>query len=68
MLEYDYNPQERYNDAHCYRSEIYLICIKAKDVGIEPRLLPVVPDCFKTQEICEKTVEKYLWLLKYVPD
>ena len=47
-------------------SEIYLIRIKAKDVDIH--FLPFTPDCFKTREICEKAVKKYLWLLKYVPD
>ena len=55
----------------CWRSplvEIYLIHIKPKDLGIEPRFLPFVPDRFKTLEMCEKAVEKYLWLLKYVPD
>ena len=48
MLEYSYNPQERYNEAR-RRSplpEIYLIRIKVKDVDIEPRFLPFVPDRF----------------------
>ena len=51
--------------AHHYRPlpEIYLIRMKAEDVDIEPRFLPVVPDRFKTQETCEKAVKKYLWLL-----
>ena len=40
--------------------EIYLIRIKAKNVDIEPRSLPVVPDCFKTRGMCEKAVKKYL--------
>ena len=48
--------------------EIYLICIKAKDVDIEPRFLPFLPDRIKTREMCEKAVKKYLWLLKYVTD
>ena len=48
--------------------EIYLICIKAKDVDIEPRFLPFLPDRIKTREMCEKAVKKYLWLLKYVLD
>ena len=47
---------------------MYLIRIKAKDVDIEPRFLPLVPDRFKIQEMCEKAVKKCLWLLKYVPD
>ena len=47
---------------------IYLIRIKAKNVDIEPRFLPLVPDRFKTPGMCEKVVKKYLWLLKYVPD
>ena len=34
----------------------------------EPPFLPLEPDRFKTREMCEKAVEKYLWLLKYVPD
>ena len=70
MLEYAYNPQERYDEAR-RRSplpEIYLICIKAKDVDIEPPVLPFVPDRLKAREMCEKTAKKYLWLLKYVPD
>ena len=58
--------------AHRYRPllEIYLILIKEvlKKVDIESRCLPLVPDRLKTQEMCEKVVEKYLWLLKYVPD
>ena len=59
-------PQERYYEAHRYRppQEIYLIPIKAEDT----RLLPVVPDCFKTREMCEKAVDRYLYLLRYVPD
>ena len=50
--------------------EIHLIPIKEvlKKVDIKPRLLPLVPDRLKTQEMCEKAVEKYLWLLKDVPD
>ena len=58
-----------YDEAYCRRG-IYLIriCIKAGDVDIEPRLLPVVPDCSKTREMWEKAVKKYLWLLKYVAD
>ena len=69
MLEYDYKPQERYDEAWRRRG-IYLIriCIKARDVDIEPWFLRVVPDCFKTREMCEKAVKKCLYLLKYVPD
>ena len=37
-------------------------------MDIEPRFLLLVPDRLKTREMCEKAVEKYLWLLKYVPD
>ena len=50
--------------------EIYLIHIKEvlKKVDIEPRFLVHVPDCLKTQGMCKKAVEKYLLLLKYVPD
>ena len=47
---------------------VYLICIKDKNVDIEPNFLPLVPDLFKTREMCEKAVKKYIWLLKYVPD
>ena len=64
MLEYD-------EVVACRRSpllEIYLICIKAKSVDIEPRILPFLPHRFKTRQMCEKAVKKYLWLLKYVPD
>ena len=48
--------------------EIYLICIKTKGVDIEPRFLPFLPNRFKTREMCEKAVKKFLWLLKYVTD
>ena len=64
MLEYD-------EVVACRRSpllEIYLICIKAKRVDIEPRFLQFLPHRFKAREMCEKAVKKYLWLLKYVPD
>ena len=64
MLEYD-------EVVACRRSpllEIYLICINAKSVDIEPRILPFLPHRFKTRQMCEKAVKKYLWLLKYVPD
>ena len=39
----------------CHRPPrwIYLIRIKAKDVDLEPRFLLLVPDHFKTQEMCE---------------
>ena len=72
MLKYVPGAQEAHDEAvACRRSplpEIYLICIKAKDVDIQPRFLPFVPDRFKTREMCEKAVKKYLRLLKYVPD
>ena len=72
MLKYVPGVQEAYDEAvaRCYRPlpEIYLISIKSKDVDIEPRFLPLVPDRFKTREMCEKSVKKYLWLLKYIPD
>ena len=72
MLKYVPGAQEAHDEAvACRRSplpEIYLICIKAKDVDIQPRFLPFVPDRFKTQDMCEKAVKKYLPLLKYVPD
>ena len=69
ILEYAYNPQERYDEAcHCRGIYLIRICIKAKDIDIELHFLPVVPDRFKTQEMCEKAVKNCLWLLKYVPD
>ena len=72
MLKYVAGFQEAYDEAVARRQsplpEIYLIRIKAKDVGIEPRFLLFVPDHFKIYEMCEKAVKKYLWLLKYVPD
>ena len=71
-LKYVPGVQEAYDEAvvRCYKplTEIYLISIKAKDVDIEPRFLLLVADHFKTREMCEKAVKKYLWLLKYVPD
>ena len=72
MLKYVLGDQETYDEAVvCHRRSLpwtYLICIKAKDVDIEPCFLPLVPDRFKTRETCEKAIKKYLWLLKYVPD
>ena len=72
MLKYVQGTQEAYDEAVACRRRplpwIYLICIKAKDVDIESHFLPFVPDRFKTREMCEKAVKKYLWLLKYVPD
>ena len=60
MLKYVPGVQEAYDEAvaHCYRPppEIYLVFIKAKGVNIEPRFLLLVPDRFKTQEMCEKAV------------
>ena len=72
MLKYVPGVQEAYDEAVASRRSlltgIYLIRIKAKDVDIEPRFLPFVPDRFKIREMCEKAVKNYLWLLKYVPD
>ena len=72
ILKYVPGVQEAYDEAvaHLHRPLpwIYLIRIKAKDVDIEPCFLSLVSDRFKTQKMCEKAVEKYLWLLKYVPD
>ena len=71
-LKYVPGVKEAHDEAVAHRRRlppwIYLIRIKAKDVDIEPRFLPFVPDCFKTREMCEKAVKKYLWLLKYVPE
>ena len=71
-LKYILRVQEVYDEAvaHCRVSlqEIYLIRIKDEDVDIEPRFLPTEIDCFKTREMHENAVKKYLWLLKYVPD
>ena len=72
MLKYVPGTQEAYDEAVACRRRpppwIYLIRIKAKDVDIESHFLSFVPDRFKTREMCEKAVKKYLWLLKYVPD
>ena len=71
-LKYILRIQEVYDEAvaHCRVSlqEINLIRIKDEDVDIEPRFLPAEIDCFKTREMHENAVKKYLWLLKYVPD
>ena len=66
MLEYVYNPQKRYDEARRYSPPpgIYLIHIKSEDT----RLLLILPDCFKTREMCQKSVDRYLYLLRYVPD
>ena len=37
-------------------------------MDIEPHFLPFVPDRFKTQEMCDKAVCKYPWLLEFAPD
>ena len=37
-------------------------------VCIEPRFLKLISDDLKTQEMCNKAVEKEPWLLYYVPD
>ena len=39
-----------------------------KEMDIEPRFLPLVAARLKTQEMCEKAVEKYPWLLKHFLD
>ena len=39
-----------------------------KEMDIEPRFLPLVAAHLKTQEMCEKAVEKYPWLLKHFLD
>ena len=73
MLKYVPGAQEAYDEAVARRYrpllEMYLIPIKEvlKKVDIEPPFLPLVSDHFKTREMCEKAVEKYLRLLKYVP-
>ena len=36
-------------------------------VCIEPRFLKLIPDILKTQEMCNKVIEKALWLLYDVP-
>ena len=71
MLKYVPRVQEPYDEAVVHRRRplprIYLIRIKVKDVDIGPRFLLLVPDCLKTQGMCEKAAEKYLWLMKYIP-
>ena len=61
MLKYVPGVQEAYDEAVASRRSlltgIYLIRIKAKDVDIEPRFLPLLPYHFKTQEMCEKAVK-----------
>ena len=39
-----------------------------KEMDMEPRFLPLVAARLKTQEMCEKAVEKYPWLLKHFLD
>ena len=34
---------------------------------IEPRFLKPIPDDLKTQEMCNKAIEKVPWLFHYVP-
>ena len=36
-------------------------------VCIEPRFIKLIPDGLKTQEMCNKAVEKAPWLLLNVP-
>ena len=64
MLEYILRSQGTHEGVVARRrrplSWIYLICIKAKDVDIEPRFLPLVPDHFKIRDMCEKAAKKYL--------
>ena len=33
-----------------------------------PWFLLYVPDCYTTQEMCERAVEEDTWLVKIVPD
>ena len=37
-------------------------------MDIEPRFLVLLPDHLKIRGMFKKAVEKYIWLLKYVPD
>ena len=64
MLKYIPGFQEAHDEAVDRRRsplpEIYLISIKAKHVDLEPRFLALVPNCFKTREVCEKAIKKYL--------
>ena len=64
VLKYILGPQVMHEGvvARCYRPllEIYLIPIK--------EVLKKVDKVLKTRGMCIKAVEKYLWLLKYVPD
>ena len=61
MLKYVPGVQEVYDEAvahsHSPLPEIYLICIKAKDVDIEPRFLPFVPDLFKPKRCVKKQLK-----------
>ena len=56
--------QERYDEARrgSVLTEIYLFRINVKDVDIEPRFLPLVPDRFKIREMCEKVVKKNIYV------
>ena len=42
--------------------------MRIKGVEVDLWQLEDVPDPFKTQDMCDKTVQKRPWLLKYVPD
>ena len=45
------------------------MCDKAVEASpFGPYSLANVPDCFKTEDMCIKAVEKCTWLLKYVTD
>ena len=39
-----------------FKNVIQRKCDKAVDIG--PYFLKIIPDCYKTQEMCEKAVEK----------
>ena len=46
----------------------YISGVYDKAVDIEPSSLEFVPDWVKTEEMCERPIEKDPWILRFVPD
>ena len=64
-----FRTQEMCNTAECMDSgKINFITSQGVLLRMSSVLLFFIPDCLKTQEMCNEAVKKNPWLLEFVPD